>query len=219
MLEKERMAALQNVPDLDRFASRGRNYLQTGHVMAIAVARDAKRFAAVDPYGFVTVWDFQNGIDQARLIPTADSSAPTFSVGLSPSGRSMVVGTTGTITMLHELAEDGASKRSVRLSSPGTEPVRAVRFLDDTRVLVGDDTGRLTLWQTSPSLKSRVLLESGPAIMSLATYPDNKVIVGRGLQVDLVDLADGKVSVTLGNGLGVPYSVAVSDDGISLAAG
>jgi WD40 repeat protein len=218
VLDKERMAALESIPDQDRYLSNGRSFLLTGHVMAVAVARDRKRFAAVDPYGFVTTWDFSHGIDKARVIASADPTAPNLSLALSPSGRWMVAGANSTVTTLHELSDDGLSIRSQSLSMGGTETVRAVHFVNEKQVVVGDDAGRLTLWDVPPSGARRIIFESGPAVMAITSL-DNKLVIGRGQQVDLVDLSEGKVLSTMGAGLGPVYSVAISDDHKLIAAG
>lgn len=218
VLAERRRATLATVSDLKRFEYGGRNFLLTGHVMAIGFAKDGSRFATVDPYGFALVWNAKSGAPPA-LVPSPDISHAAFSVGLSPSGRRLVVGATSTVTFLHELDDIGGSQRSVQLSSAGDDTVRAVAFVDEDTVIVGDDHGRVVRWRIGESARSDMLVSEGPAITALFVR-NGRLFIGRGEEVDSVGL-DGAATnvVAISKGFGWVDSLTLSDDGRRLAVG
>jgi WD40 repeat protein len=220
ILATKRAAVLAQVPDQDRFMNGGRNFLTTGHVMAIGHARNGSRFATVDPYGFAVIWRSDDLNMPAALIPSPSVNNAAFSVALSPSGRKVAVGATSTITFVYELDVAGEPIRNLQLASEGDYTVRSLVFLDETHLLVGDDSGRLSLWSLNDTPSAVVLIDSGPAITALALLPHDRVVVGRGDQVDFVNLSAAPTPVqTVTKGLGDVYSIAVSDDLKSLAVG
>ncbi len=220
ILASERRAALAQVSDQDRFVNGGRNFLQTGHVMAVAVSRNGSRFATVDPYGFALVWPIGKENAVPALVPSPNVSNAAFSVALSPGGDVLAVGATSTVTYVHRLGEDGAAIKSVQIASPGDKTVRALLFLDETRLLVCNDDGRISLWTLVDPPWFRTIVEAGPAVTALAQTADGRVAVGRGDQVDVIDCASADSKpVSVSKGLGPVYSLALSDDGKLLAAG
>jgi WD40 repeat protein len=214
-----RRTALATVPDLERFESGGRNFLLTGHVMAIGFAKDGTRFATVDPYGFGLVWDTNDNGRPPAVIPSPDVSHAAFSVALSPSGRRLVVGATSSVTFLHDLDDAGGSQKRTQLSSGGDDTVRAVVFADKDTVIVGDDHGRVARWHIDDEPRSEVLISAGPVITSLVVR-DGCLFIGRGEEVDAMTLSTVAGALnTISKGLGSVDSLAVSVDGSQLAVG
>src|SRR5205814_1497346 len=157
----QRTAALAQVPDQHRFVGDdGRNYLLTGHVMQIAMSRDASRFATVDPYGYAVVFTSADLGGTPRLIETQSTHHAAFSVALSPSAGRLAVGASSTLTTMHDLDTTGAALTSVPLPSPGDNTVRALVFTDDEHLYVGDDAGRVTRWTLSSPPRSEVIIAS-----------------------------------------------------------
>jgi WD40 repeat protein len=219
VLADRRGAALATVPDVKRFEDGGRNFLLTGHVMAIGLAKDGTRFATVDPYGFGLVWDANENSRPPAVVPSPDISHAAFAVGLSPSGRRLVVGATSSVTFLHDLDDAGRSRKRTQLSSGGDDTVRAVAFGDEDTVIVGDDHGRVVRWRINEEARSEVLVSAGPPVTSLLVRR-GRLFIGRGEEVDSMDLNAATSSfITMSKGLGWVYSLAVSDDGSRLAVG
>jgi WD40 repeat protein len=220
VLAAQRRSALEAVPNLARFVDGGRNFLLTGHVMAITFSKSGKRFATVDPYGFALVWNATTSTQRPALVPSPDIGHAAFSVALSPSGHKLAVGATSSVTFVHELDDSGASTEKVAISSSGDDTVRAMTFADDNTVIVGDDHGRLVRWHLDGQPKPETLISAGPAITSLALRRDSRLLVGRGDEVDSIELGQtsGAIKV-LSKGLGWVDSVAVSEDGGRLAVG
>lgn len=205
------------MPDLKRLEDGGRNFLLTGHVMAMGFAQDGGRFATVDPYGFALVWNARESSQPPALVPSADISHAAFSVGLSPFGRRLVVGATSTVRFFHELDDLGRSKKSMRLSSGGEDTVRA--FADEDTVIIGDDHGRAARWRIGETPHSDMLISEGAAITSLLVR-SGRLLVGRGDEVDSIELNSAAIEVvTISKGFGCVDSLALSDDGKRLAVG
>jgi len=221
ILAAQRAAALSTVPDLQGFESNGRNYLLTGHVMAVAISGDGKRFATVDPYGFALVWSLNNLDRTPRLIDSQSTQHATFAVALSPNGRRLAVGATSTLTIVHDIDEAGAAVSSTPIPLDGDDTVRALLFTDDEHLLVGDDAGRVTRWTLSSPRRSEQIIASGPLITAIAPLRNGGgIVVARGEQVDIVRQGQEGASVTtVIRGLGGATSLAVSDDGALLAVG
>lgn len=219
VLAERRQAALATVPDVKRFEDGGRNFLLTGHVMAIGFAQDGTRFATVDPYGFALVWNAKDDGAPPALVPSADISHAAFSVALSPFGRRLVVGATSTVTTLHELDDQDRSRTSTRLSSGGDDTVRAVVFADENTVIVGDDHGRVVRWRLGEKPISETLISEGGAVTGLLVR-NGRLLIGRGDEVDSIEL-NGKANevIALTKGFGSVDSLALSDDGKRLAVG
>lgn len=220
ILATERAAALSQVPDQESFTTGGRNYLTTGHVMSIAVAENGGRFATVDPYGFALVWNLKQLRSIPKLVISSDERRPAFSVALSPDGNLLAVGITSTLTFLHTLDETGGSASSLPLAVEGHATVRALRFLDEEHLLVGDDSGRLTLWTLGGKPTRRSIFASGPLIGAISALSSDRIVIGRGDQIDVLDLSQSAVTTTtLTKGFAGVISLAVSDDRELLAAG
>ena len=219
VLADRRRAASATVPDVKRFESNGRNFLLTGHVMAIGFAKDGTRFATVDPYGFGLVWNTNENVAPPAVVSSPNVSHPAFSVGLSPSGRKLVVGATSSVTFLHDLDDAGKSRKRTQLSSGGDDVVRAVAFADEDTVIVGDDHGRVVLWHIDEEPRSEVLVSEGPPVTSLIVR-NGQLFIGRGDEVDSISLNAAKSALsTMSKGLGLIYSLAVSEDGGRIAVG
>jgi WD40 repeat protein len=220
VLAPQRAAVLARVDNQARYTGGGRNFLTTGHVMAVGFSRDGNRFATVDPYGFALVWRADAPEVEPILIQSPSIRNAAFSVALSPSGRRLAVGATSTVTYVHELDYAGASTTRIQVSSKGDMTVRALVFTDETHLLVGDDTGRLSRWSLGEEPSPAVLIQSGPPVTSLAAVGDDRIAVGRGDQVDLINPSKAPLaSQPVSKGLATVYAVAVSDDRRSLAAG
>ena len=123
------------------------------------------------------------------------------------------------MTFVHDLDDEGASTRKTAISSGGDDTVRAMTFVDDDTVVVGDDHGRLVRWHLCERNWPEPLIAQGPAITSISLM-DTRLIVGRGDEVDIVELDHKSPAITqLSKGLGSVTAVAVSDDGKRVAAG
>ncbi len=220
VLAERRRLAMQSVPNLSRFESSSRNFLLTGHVMAVSFSQNGKRFATVDPYGYALVWT-ANDAKPPVLVQSADVSHPSLSVALSPSGHRLVVGATSRLTVMHDLNEDGAATQKIALASEGDHTVRAIAFVDEDTLLVGDDFGRLARWRiqgTTPT--SEALIGGGPPIVSMALVDPTRVVVGRGAEVEIISLNERTPTQrSISKDLGQVYATAVSDDRRMLAAG
>lgn len=220
VLAKARVEALSTVPDLDRFAHDGRNYLLTGHVMALSYAGDGRRFATVDPYGFALVFETDQPDRAPERIESQSIRTPTLAVALDPTGRRLAVAANATLTVVHVLGEGGESVAQTPLPLLGLSTVRALAFAGDHHLLVGNDGGRLTRWTLSDPPRSEDLLPEGPLITSVALLRDGRIVVGRGDQVDLLRrTAQGLEVTAISKGLGTPISLALSGDHRSLAVG
>jgi WD40 repeat protein len=222
VLAPQLTAALLQVPDQQRFVgSDGRNYLLTGHVMQVAVSGDGTRFAAVDAYGFAVVFASTELGTTPRLIDSQSTQHAAFSVALSPNGHRLAVGATSTLTTVHDLAATGSASTSMPLPLPGDNAVRALVFSDDEHLYVGDDAGRVTLWTLGSPPRGKEIVSSSPLVDAIAILRDGTgIVLARGQQVDIVRLQGGGASwTTVTSGLGGVTSLAVSNDGSSLAVG
>lgn len=220
VLADRRVEALSTVPDLERFEHGGRNYLLTGHVMAVAYSKDGRRFATVDPYGFAVVFRTDRPDRTPTRIDSQSTGSATLAVALNPKGDRLAVAATATLTVVHVLGNDGESVARVPLPLPGSSTVRALAFEDDRRLLVGNDGGRLTRWTLSDPPRSEDLLVDGGLITAVAALRDGRTVVGRGDQINILrDAADGREVTTLSKGLGSPTALALSDDQRALAVG
>lgn len=220
ILAAQRRAALELVPDKSRFEANGRNFLSTGHVMAVAYSKDGTRFATVDPYGFGLVWTAARETLTPTLIQSASTSHPSLSVAFSPNGQKLAIGATSSLTVVHQLDASGASVGRITISSGGDDTVRGLVFTGDDELLVGDDKGRLVRWHLGEEPRPTFVIASGPLITALSLLRDQRIAVGRGNQVDLIDPNQTSPRfTTLSKGLGEVYAIAGSDDGKLLAVG
>lgn len=112
MLADGRVKALSTVPDLERFARAGRNFLLTGHVMAVAFSGDGRRFATADPYGFAVVFQTDDPDRPPTLVASQSTGSAALAVALSSTGGRLAVAATATLTVVHVLGDREQARRS-----------------------------------------------------------------------------------------------------------
>ena len=139
---------------------------------------------------------------------------------MSSWGERVVVGSTASLTTLHRLAPDGSSAGSVPLAAPGDAAVRAIAFEDEDHLLIGDDDGRLARWTVAGEAGREDLVTGGAPINAVAYLGSGRVAVAQGESIRILDAGPARRRErTLSEGIGTPTTLAMSDDGLALAAG
>lgn len=150
--------------------------------------------------------------------------------------RSFPAGPTGLLALTIsrdglEVAVAEAEGTEVRLLDPatwaersrlsaGTAPVRALVHLADGRLLGGDGSGDLWLWQKDEPKGTRVGTSSGQPVTALVADAQlARVVVARGRKaIELLDVDTGRTLRRMDAGQAEVTGLALSADGVLLAA-
>ena len=139
-------------------------------VTALAVSASSDLLAAADQRGNVRLWSIRNQTSRRQWSARAGDST---SVAIAPDGRTVAVATkSGTLVVLN--GREGTVRGETSLGLVGTV-VENLIFLDDQRVLVGNEVGDAQIWAVTGGLRRlsrHGQLSLGDQLLAHAWSPD-----------------------------------------------
>ncbi len=195
---------------------RGARSTGSGTVSSLIRRRDGRTMAALisDDGRSVRIWDARTSTLRTvvRRRPPSDTVLAT---ALSPDGRVLVTGGTGSRMRLWDVA----TGRSRPVLAPQTDVVEALALSPDGHTLAsaGAD-GRLQVWDITTGVRHVVLTDLAG---SVAFSPDGRTLLAGHADgtVRLWDLATRTVRATLSGSRQAVSTLALSPDQHTLAAG
>jgi WD40 repeat protein len=203
----------------------------TATVAAVAFSPDSRSLATFGGGGFlvnVAQPHAPVALGPALSSPLADE--PISGAGaLSPDGKILAGGTTGTSVVLWDVTDPADPKPlGSPLKGPGAV-VESLAFSPDSRILVaGSDDGRVYLWDLSVPGQAKALPVAPGAennyVYMVAVSPDSRTLAGVTADgvIRLWDMSDPqrlRALATVKGSADLLYSTAFSRDGKMLATG
>jgi WD40 repeat protein len=141
-------------------------------VTALTVSAPSDLLAAADQQGNVRLWSIRSQTPRRQWLARPGDST---SVAIAPDGHTVAVATrSGTLVVLD--GRDGTVRGEASLGLPGTV-IENLVFLDDQRVLVGDEVGDAQIWAVSAGLRrlsQHGQLSLGDQLLAQAWSPDGR---------------------------------------------
>lgn len=178
---------------------------RAGCLRSVAFSPDGKHIASASDKGTVKIWNATTGQEVRSLQAHAEGVG---SVVFSPDGRHLASASADKTAKVWD-ATTGEEVLTLRGHS---KPVRSVAFsADGTKIATGSDGGTLRIWDAATG---RELHTSQGYSGGLAFSPDGtRMASGAGI----LDLATGKIAVSLRGDKGVVLDVSFGPDGKRIA--
>jgi WD40 repeat protein len=135
---------------LDAHGQRERTLDRTGNdtITALAVSAPAELLVATDRLGMVRLWSTARGMLRwQRLARPGEATA----LGLAPDGRTAALVTKSNVLVVLD-TDNGGVRGEASLEFPGAV-VETLVFLDNRRILIGDQLGRAQVWNVGAQLR------------------------------------------------------------------
>ena len=186
-------------------------------VKALAFSADGKTLASAAEDKQVRLWS----VPEKRLLRTLDGATqPLVSIALSDDGRQIAAISTGKKSIFDETPASHLWAWDTALDSPrkfslGNVKGSQVAFVSNTTVVFGAGRELLSLDLKDQSPSPRRIWSHSQDVLAVAISPDRKLVASGGTDrnVDLVDLATGKLVHRLPGLTDMTSAVTTSGDG------
>lgn len=189
----------------------------TQGVKALAFSADGKTLATAAEDKQVRLWSLR----EKRLLQTLDGATqPLVSIALSDDGRQVAAISTGKKSIFDETPVSNLWTWDTAFDSPrkfslGNVKGSQVAFVSGTTIVFGAGRELLSLDLKDQSASPRRIWSHSQNVLAVAISPDRKLVASGGTDrnVDLVDLATGKLVHRLPGLTDMISAVATSGDG------
>jgi WD40 repeat protein len=161
-------------------------------VTALAVSAPADLLVAADRLGMVRLWSLASGRFGWQQLARPDEAA---ALGLAPDGNSVALVTKSNALVVLD-TDNGGVRGEESLDFPGAV-VENLVFLDNRRVLVGDQVGRTQVWNVGAQLRQlsgHDQLSLGSELLARAWSADGRTyaITTSSATASVFDAASGR---------------------------
>jgi len=167
----------------------------------LAWSKDGARFAAATASGRV----FLGGPTSSTLASLDPHQGTVWAAAFSPDGKQLATAGKDGVTMIR----DAATGATLARLADGVTEIASITWLDDQRLVTGDDQGRARVWDVAGKRIARTITQKG-AIYGVLAGPGWIVTFGDSTDATVWNLDTGSAIATLsGHSIGIDIAAVV----------